>query len=48
MRINGIDIKNVEKLVQAESKRRKILWQRKSKKLLWATVACFIIILMIL
>lgn len=47
IRKNHIDFKNAEKLVQIEAKREKIIWERKSKKLLIAIII-FLLIIMLL
>jgi hypothetical protein len=46
METNNINLNTLEKLVQAEAQRRKILWQRKCKKLLW--LSTFLIITFII
>lgn len=43
-----IDFKNVEKLVQIEAQRKKILWERKSKKLLIALIVFLLIITLVI
>lgn len=41
-----IDFKNVAKLVQIENQRKKMLWERKSKKLLIAIIVLFLMIIL--
>lgn len=41
-----IDFRNAEKLVKIEAQRKKMLWERKSKKLLIAIIVLFLMILL--
>ncbi|TDP02143.1 hypothetical protein EV145_103122 [Flavobacterium sp. 245] len=43
-----IDFKNVEKLVQVEAQRKKILWELKSKKLLIGLIVFLLIIIFLM
>lgn len=39
-----VDFKSIEKLVQIESQRKKILWERKSKKLLIVLIVSLLLL----
>ena len=39
MKIETIHFTNIERLVEVETQRRKLLWERKSKKPLWLIMA---------